>query len=186
MSNERGNFSNPEQGFNSETLQQLGETRSEKLRENLERNVENEPKNVEQARQEALEQATPHERKVNQRTESPAERRGPISKKERNQSFDRTMTEVRSHMSGPSRAFSKTIHHPVVEKVSDAVGGTIARPNAILSGSIFAFLFTLVIYLVARFNGYPLSGSESIAAFILGWVVGLVYDYIRLLIDGKR
>jgi hypothetical protein len=95
------------------------------------------------------------------------------------------MREVRSHMSAPSRAFSKVIHNPAVEKTSDALGNTVARPNAILSGSLFAFLFTLAVYLIARYSGYPLSGTETIASFILGWVLGLIYDYVRLLVLGR-
>ena len=67
-----------------------------------------------------------------------------------------------------------------------AVGGTIARPNAILSGSVSAFLLTLAVYLVARFNGYPLSGAETIASFIFGWLLGLIYDYLRILLLGKK
>ena len=90
------------------------------------------------------------------------------------------------HMSAPGRAFSSFIHNKTVEKVSESVGNTVARPNAILSGAVFAFLFTLVIYLVARHNGYPISGSETIASFALGWILGLLFDYIRVLVLGKN
>jgi hypothetical protein len=96
------------------------------------------------------------------------------------------MGEIRAHMSAPDRVFSSIIHNKTVEKVSDAVGSTIARPNAILSGSVFAFIFTLVIYLVANHNGYALSGSETIASFALGWLIGLIFDYVRVLIIGKH
>jgi hypothetical protein len=85
-----------------------------------------------------------------------------------------------------SRAFSKVIHNPAIEKTSEVVGSTIARPNAILSGALFAFLITLLIYVVARANGYPLSGSETIAGFILGWVIGMLYDFFRVMITGKK
>jgi len=44
----------------------------------------------------------------------------------------------------------------------------------------------LIIYLFARHYGYPLSGSETIAAFILGWVMGLLFDYLRVMITGKK
>lgn len=187
MSNQEKDHFNSHEAFDDKNLEALNSEQGEKIKENLERNVENKShESLEDARKEALEQAATVEKKRDiKREQSPAERRGPLTKKERDRSFDNTMDEVRSQMSGPSRAFSKVIHNKTVEKVSDAVGSTVARPNAILTGSIFAFVFTLVIYLIARYNGYPLSGAETIASFALGWVLGLVFDYFRVIVSGK-
>jgi hypothetical protein len=187
MSNQEKDRFNSHEAFDDKNLEALNNEQGEKIKENLERNVENKSHEaLEGARKEAFEQAASVEKKHDaKREQSPAERRGPLTKKERDRSFDNTMEEVRSQMSGPSRAFSKVIHNKTVEKVSDAVGSTIARPNAILSGSIFAFVFTLVVYLIARYNGYPLSGAETIASFALGWVLGLIFDYFRVLVSGK-
>lgn len=178
------------EAYDAQALAEQGKEYQERLREDRERAAEkNHEKNVDIARQE-VQQATKHEKEAKShetsKETSPAERRGPTSKRERDASYDRTMREVKSHMSAPSRAFSTVIHNPIVEKVSDTVGGTIARPNAILSGAVFAFLFTLGIYLIARFNGYPLSGTETMASFAAGWLVGLIFDYFKLLITGKK
>lgn len=183
---EKDTFNNHE-SFDEKGLEKLRGEQQDRLKEDLERNVEKDQDNLEDARKEALEQATTLERKKahKEKDGSPAERRGPLTKKERDASFTATMAEVRTHMSAPSRAFSTVIHNKTVEKVSDAVGGTIARPNAILSGSVLAFLFTLVIYLIANHNGYRLSGSETIASFALGWIIGLLFDYVRVLVIGR-
>lgn len=184
---EKDNFSNHE-AFNEQHLENLRDEQQERLKEDIERNVEQKQhENLEDARKEALEQAgkVEKEQKIAEKESSTPERRGPLTKKEKDASFDATMSEIRTHMSAPGRAFSTFIHNKTVEKVSDAVGSTIARPNAILSGAGFAFLFTLVIYLIARHNGYPLSGSETIASFALGWVIGLLFDYVRVLLFGK-
>ena len=191
MSNEKDTRNNHEKAFDSESLMQEAQERNRELAAERERNaVEKTAESLEGARHEALSHASSTEKEPTKAEksidQSPAQRRGPASKRERNASFDATMSEVRSQMSAPSRAFSNVIHNPVVEKVSDAVGGTVARPNAIASGAIFSFIFTLGIYLIARFNGYPLSGTETIASFALGWVVGLIYDYLRLLVLGKK
>ena len=74
----------------------------------------------------------------------------------------------------------------MVEKASDTVGTTIARPNAILSGAVFAFIITLLTYTIAKKSGYVLSGFETIGSFILGWIIGIIYDYLRILITGKK
>ena len=143
------------------------------------------------ARHEALNQAREiaqerKENKIKTNEVSPEKkRRGPTSKQERKAAFDKTMTEIQSEMSPASRTFSKVIHNPAVEKSSEVIGNTVARPNAILSGSAAAFILTAGIYLVAKHFGYSLSGTETIATFVLGWVIGLIYDYIRVLIFGK-
>ncbi len=187
-SQEKDPLANREQ-YDDAALNKLREAHEKTLREKLEKSAEKHHEtSTEQARKEALEQASSREKAPNKqekKSDSTIERR-PASKREREASYERTMDEVRSQLSAPSRAFSSFIHNPVIEKASDAVGGTIARPNAILSGAIVAFLFTLVVYIVARLYGYPLSGTETVASFGLGWVLGLVFDYVRLLVFGKN
>lgn len=190
MSNKEKDRFGSHETFNEQSIAEHGHEQQEKLREDRERAAEKSHKNdAESARHEALKHATDHEKQEKHREasheRSPAERRGP-TKRDMQASYNATMKEVRSQMSGPSRTFSNLIHTPVVEQVSDAIGGSIARPNAILSGAILAFLLTLGVYLVARMNGYPLSGTETIAAFVLGWVIGLVYDYIKVMVVGRR
>lgn len=61
-----------------------------------------------------------------------------------------------------------------------------ARPNAILAGSVVAFFAVLGVYLLAKNLGYVLSGFETIAAFVIGWIIGILYDYFRTMITGKK
>lgn len=193
MDNKEKNIFNPEVKKNREALKEAGEKQNERLREDrLERAGEKSPENLEDARHEALEKATSKEKlaedhEKTERAPSPAERRnGPIGKAERDTSFNMTMKEVRSQMSAPSRTFSKIIHNKAVERVSEVTGNTIARPDAILSGAIFAFLMTLGVYLVAKNLGYPLSGFETIGAFALGWILGLSFDFIKVMVTGRK
>lgn len=173
------------------TLEQLSQEHSERLRDHYEQAGEKPHEQHEEtgetAKHEALEAAIAHEKPANKErdTPSPAVRRGSI-KSERAASYKRTMAHVQSEMSAPSRAFSRVIHNKAVEKASDVAGATIARPNAILAGSIFAFVFTLATYLIAKHYGYQLSGFETIGSFALGWVVGLLFDYLRVMITGKH
>ncbi len=128
------------------------------------------------------------EKKPEQDRQTSHERRsgGSIGNRERDESFNITMQEVRAQLPAPSRAFSKLIHNKTIEKASEALGGTIARPDALLSGAVFAFSITLAVYLIAKNFGYPLSGFESIGAFILGWVIGLAYDFLKVMITGRQ
>jgi hypothetical protein len=167
--------------------------RREKLDNDSEKAVEQlSPRDAEQAekqaRVEALESAISVEAGSAEKDRKPSTStpRGPISKKQRTASYKRTMKQVQAELPASSRAFSKFIHSAPVEKASEIVGSTIARPNAILSGAVVAFVLTLAVYVTAKIIGYALSGFETIAAFIIGWVIGVIYDYLHAVITGKK
>jgi hypothetical protein len=165
--------------------------RSEKNIENKSEHVESGEKAAEKARVEALEsaisvEAGSAEKKTKGGDNPTPRRRGGISKKEKNASYKKHMKQVQAELPAPERAFSKVIHTPVVEKSSEFIGATVARPNAILSGAVVAFLLVLAVYLIAKNLGYVLSGFETIGAFIIGWVIGVLYDYFKVLVTGKK
>lgn len=142
-----------------------------------------------EAHTEALETAI-HTKEANHRhhaAETASERpHGPITKKQLNREFNKTMSAIQDEMPPAKRTFSKVIHTPVIEKGADFLGATVARPNALFAGAVGAFILTLGLYLFAKNVGYPLSGFESIGAFFTGWVFGLLYDYFRIMITGKH
>ncbi len=175
-----------------EQVKQDGAERSVELASERERNAEkiNEKSHdVESIKHEALEKAVSHEQES--KSESPkiekqADRPPKNTKASRKAAFNREMKAVQSEMSAPSRNFSKIIHNPVVEKASDAIGSTIARPNAIVAGAVAAFILTGALYVWAKYAGYPLSGFESIGAFVVGWLVGIIFDFTRIMVTGRR
>lgn len=154
--------------------------------------IENAEETEQKHRVEALKEAVSvesgsAEKQGKEATSSPARRRhGVVSKKERNQSYKRHMKHVQSELPAGQRAFSKFIHNPAVEKTSEVVGNTVARPNAILAGAVVAFFLVLAVYLIAKHFGYQLSGFETIGAFIVGWIIGVLYDFFKVMITGKK
>lgn len=173
--------------------QKAAAERQAELSKSLERTVEQSPEaraeELERARVEANKEALmskergSSEKKAGGEPTATAVRK--VTKQQKDAEYKKTMTAIRSEMSAPSRAFSKVIHNPVIEKTSEALGSTVARPNAILAGSITAFLAVSILYIVAKQYGYVLSGFESIGAFIIGWLIGITLDYIRLLVRGS-
>lgn len=109
-----------------------------------------------------------------------------VTKQTRDAAYEQTMRLIRTELNGPSRLFSKIIHAPIVERSSEVIGGTLARPNAVMAGSSTALVLVISVYIIARTFGYQLSGFETIGAFLLGWVIGLVYDYVRVMALGRR
>lgn len=181
--------SNAEQyeGVSEQERQELERSIAEQHEQTAERNPADQHEQA-TATHEALEQAHSSEREKDTERETASHERKTHapSKKERRDAYDDVMNETRSHLTPASRAFSKFIHTPAVERSSDAVGATLARPNAILAGSLSAFIVVLVVYLVARYYGYPLSGTEAIASFVFGWIIGVVFDFFRVMITGKH
>lgn len=183
-----------EQGLSKEQLSEQAQELHESLHEKREQSAERERQSVENSAEKAREDIERIEKSRDKNEKpvelSPAERRkartADRQKLNTDASFKKTMSETQSHMSGPSRTFSKFIHIKAVEKTSEALGSTVARPNALLLGAVFAFLFTVIIYVWAKNAGYPLSGFETIAAFIVGYLVGIIVDFVRIMLTGKQ
>lgn len=191
MKNQEHSATNNEHEATPSVAPEVANHHQETLRDKREKAAELAPRDsLEDARHEALEKATSVERgkeKPAAREKSPAERRrGPVSAEAREISYSAKMHEIQSHMTPAGRTFSKIIHSKAVDAVSEAVGNTIARPNAILSGAIAAFLFSLVTLMIAKHYGYRLSGFEAIGAFVAGWLIGILYDFFKVMITGKR
>jgi flagellar biosynthesis/type III secretory pathway protein FliH len=153
--------------------------------------IENGEQAVENAKIEALKQAISVERgsaekKKKESGAAAGRRHGVVSKKEQKASYTHHMKKLQEELPAVQRGFSKLIHNPAVEKSSEVIGSTIARPNAILAGAVVAFFSVLIVYLTAKHYGYVLSGFETIGAFIVGWVLGILYDFFRVMITGKK
>lgn len=190
MANNPEQLSSHERGVEA---QEAAKERLEQLANNpessQERSAETKEHAVEKAKVEAEQEAEKAEKKnagaEKAHTTVTPKRTTRVSRKEKTASFNKHMQRVQSELPAGSRAFSKVIHNRAVESTSNVVGATIARPNAILSGAVFAFVIVLAVYVVAKTFGYTLSGFETIGAFIVGWLLGILYDYLRVLITGK-
>ena len=172
--------------FNETKLDQTPATELAPTPELLERKSPEKLSNdreIESAKHEAMEIAKAQ--KVEKATPSPAktERNKQPSKPtkaELDASFTRAMATIQEDMSPASRTFSKIIHNPAVDKISNVAGNTIARPNLILAGALGTLILCTAIYFIAKFYGYSLSGSEAIATFFLGWLIGAIVEFARV------
>ena len=108
------------------------------------------------------------------------------SRRLRQESYRRTLSDARTDLTPTQRIGSKLLHAPVIDIMGELLTKTIVRPHAILFGAILAFITLLVIYITARHNGYLIQGSEVIVAFAVGWIVGILYDFFYIMITGKR
>lgn len=173
----------------SEQLEKISQTQKELMRSKLDE-AEKQHRNHESEQDvlaSATELAKESEEAKGNRQPTPAERRrGAPSKKQLNGSFKTQMINIQADLGPGSRLISKFIHLQPIEKASDVIGSTLTRPNAMLYGSICAFVTITLLYFVARYYGYKLSGFETIAAFCVGWLLGVVSDYLSTLLRRRK
>ena len=101
----------------------------------------------------------------------------PLTKADKEHGFNTIMHHVRQNMSKPERTFSKIIHKPFVEKTSEALGKTIARPSGLAGAAVAAFVGLLSVYSIAKFAGFQLSGSEMPLLLAGGFLLGLFIEW---------
>lgn len=100
--------------------------------------------------------------------------------------FSRAMTRTRKQLSPVSRTFSKVVHNKVVDRVSETVGSTIARPTSMLWGAVFAFIGTSALLWITRYYGYEYNYLVAILLFIFGAIAGLAAEGIIRLIKSSK
>ena len=98
----------------------------------------------------------------------------------------KTFTAIRTNLTPSQARFSKVIHNSVVSSVSEATARTLARPYAILAGSLVAFLGSGVYMYYSRHLGYKYNFFVPILLFFLGLIAGLIVEFIYKLIHGHR
>jgi hypothetical protein len=99
-----------------------------------------------------------------------------INKQLKDMAFSRSMTRTRKKLSKPSRAFSKVIHAPIVDKSSEFVGKTVARPSGMLTGAFLAFIGTSALLWITKYYGYTYNYLLVILLFVGGMVLGLALE----------
>lgn len=152
----------------------------EALKNTAEKGEHNKHEKLEKSRHETMEHALNAEnlrssQEKNSHSSAHKEYRDPRQTK---LSFNTTMSHVRRHMKPAERSFSKVIHQPTVEKVSEVAGKTIARPSGVAGATIGAFIGLTLVYVVARRIGFELSGSEMPLLLVGGFVAGLFFEWV--------
>lgn len=96
----------------------------------------------------------------------------------REHSGAQAIKRVQKHLKPSERRFSKVIHNPKVEIISDIAGGTFARPSGLLYGGIFSLLSSLSLYLLSKHYGYEYSYFVGILFFVGGFGFGLLVESV--------
>ena len=94
--------------------------------------------------------------------------------------YAQTVASMQRKLPEIGRALSRVIHTPAIEKTSEVLETTIARPSVMLGSTWTALIVGTIFYLGARHYGYSLSGSELLFSFVVGALFGLVGEGLVL------
>lgn len=92
--------------------------------------------------------------------------------------YKRGLRRIQSQLQGPEKQFSKVVHRPVIEKVSNIGAQTIARPSGILAGGLVALLGSSFLLYTARRYGFSYNFSLFILLFVAGYFAGLLIELL--------
>ncbi len=101
-----------------------------------------------------------------------------INKQLKDMAYSRSMTRVRKKLSLPSKAFSKMIHSNALDKPSEFVGKTIARPSGMLGGAFFAAIGSSLLLWITKNYGYEYNYLAILLLFAAGLIIGLSVEAI--------
>ena len=89
-------------------------------------------------------------------------------------------------MGAPSKALSKVIHQPVIERVSEVAGATVARPSGILGGGLFAVLGSAILLYVTKHYGYHYNYLIFGMLFVGGFAAGMIVELVLRTVIRKK
>lgn len=110
-----------------------------------------------------------------------------VNKELKEIAFKRTLKKTQSKLPAEQRVFSKLIHQPTVEKISDLGSKTVARPSGILFGGIFSFIGSSFFLWASKYYGFEYNFLLFLIFFIGGFFLGLIVELIfKLFFRNKK
>ncbi len=96
--------------------------------------------------------------------------------------YTKTIQKIRNQLSPSERLFSRLVHQPAIEKVSNAGAQTIARSSGLLGGAVVAFSGSVGLLLAAKRYGFTYNYLVFFILFGAGFVVGLLLEVVFWLV----
>jgi flagellar biosynthesis GTPase FlhF len=104
----------------------------------------------------------------------------------KSKAYAKSLERIRSQLSPSERTFSKVIHNPTVDKTSNLVGKTVARPSGFLGGSICALLGSIILIYTSKHYGFRYNYLLFIILFAGGYVIGSFIELLVWLAASRR
>lgn len=101
-----------------------------------------------------------------------------LTKSIKAQQYKKTMADVRKSLPSSQQRFSKIVHQPAIERVSEVAAKTVVRPSGIIGGALFALIGSTFIMYTARRIGFELPNTIFAILFIVGFIAGVFIELL--------
>jgi hypothetical protein len=116
---------------------------------------------------------------------SPVEEDLGLQKILKSDAYDSILNDIRRDLSKPEQLFSRLIHAKGMDKLNDILVKTIARPSALFIGGLVTLIVTITTYSIARVYGYHYNYLLFLYAFVAGYILEIVAEFIFNLLIAK-
>lgn len=103
-----------------------------------------------------------------------------VNKELKDMAYARTMNRVRQQLSPVGRKFSKLVHQPVVNTVSEGVAKTVGRTSGLFAGGLVALVGTSAYYWISKHYGYDYNFLIYLillaGGFVVGWLIEMLWN----------
>ncbi len=97
--------------------------------------------------------------------------------------YARSLKRIRQSLSKPAQAFSKIVHQPIIDAVSETTAKTVGRASGILGGGVIALIGTTAYYYITKHYGYDYNFFIFLVlltgGFVAGWLVEFLFRAMR-------
>ncbi len=105
-----------------------------------------------------------------------------ISKDTRKIGLNKELKHVRSKLNTIDKTGSKVIHNDIVQKISEPIARTVARPIPLLLSGVLGFVGTILYYIFTKYFGVEYNFIVYLLFFVVGFLSGILIDIIAKLI----
>lgn len=102
------------------------------------------------------------------------------------ETYSRTLNRIQQKLSRPERTMSKIMHNKAVEKVSDGMAKTAARPSGILGGGIFSLIGSVILLYMTKKYGFEYNFFMFFVFLGVGFMLGVVVELVIFSIKKVR
>ena len=100
--------------------------------------------------------------------------------------YKKTPKTIQKELKPTERTFSKVIHQPLVETISNVSEKTIARPSALLGGGVMALLGSSLVLYMSKHYGFAYNTFLFFLLFVVGFVVGVAIEFALRAVSRRR
>jgi len=146
-------------------------------------------KTIEQHKQKEKLNSQPElKNEISKKRHPAAEIKAPVSytPKQKKAVYKKQIKIAQSHLPAPARVFSKIIHNPAIEKLSDATAKTLFRPSALVGGALFGLIFGIAIYTAAQYFGYIMPNWTLMILLVVGALLGVFLETLSKLLTRNK